>query len=61
MEEIVYKRILDLMSHGNYSLFDPIEMVPENKKYFKGVLDNFLEDYNFNQEVFDETQNQEEE
>ena len=25
----VYKRILDLLSHGNYSLFAPIEMVPD--------------------------------
>jgi len=48
----VHKRILDIMSHGNYSLFDPMEMVEENKDYFKRILSNFLEDYNFNQNLF---------
>lgn len=58
--ELVYKRIVNLLSHGNYSLFDPKEMVEENKEYFKNILNNFLEDYNFNQKIFEETQNQEE-
>ena len=58
--ELVYKRIVNLLSHGNYSLFDPKEMVEENKEYFKNILNNFLEDYNFNQKIFKETQNQEE-
>ncbi|MFV0401857.1 MAG: AAA family ATPase [Oscillospiraceae bacterium] len=48
----VHKRILDLLSHGNYSLFDPMEMVDENKEYFKKILNNFLEDYNFNENLF---------
>ena len=59
--EPVYTRIVNLLSHGNYSLFDPKEMVEENKEYFRNILNNFLEDYNFNQRIFDETQNQEEE
>lgn len=56
----VYKRILDLLSHGNYSLFDPIEMVPDNKEHFKNILNNFLEDYNFNRKLFEDGQGQEE-
>jgi len=52
----VHKRILDLLSHGNYSLFDPMEMVEENKAYFKRILNNFLEDYNFNQNLFHDEQ-----
>ena len=56
--EPVYTRIVNLLSHGNYSLFDPKE---ENKEYFRNILNNFLEDYNFNQRIFEETQNQEEE
>lgn len=56
----VYKRILDLLSHGNYSLFDPIEMVPDNKEHFKNILNNFLEDYNFNKKLFEDAQVQEE-
>ena len=59
--EPVYIRIVNLLSHGNYSLFDPKEMVEENKEYFRNILNNFLEDYNFNQKLFEETQNQEEE
>lgn len=58
--EPVYTRIVNLLSHGNYSLFDPKEMVEENKEYFRNILNNFLEDYNFNQRIFEETQNQEE-
>lgn len=48
----VHKRILDLLSHGNYSLFDPKEMVEENKEYFRKILNDFLEDYNFNKSLF---------
>ena len=59
--EPVYTRIVNLLSHGNYSLFDPKEMVEENKEYFRNILNNFLEDYNFNQRIFEETQNREEE
>lgn len=59
--EPVYTRIVNLLSHGNYSLFNPKEMVKENKEYFRNILNNFLEDYNFNQRIFEETQNQEEE
>lgn len=55
-DEPVYTRIINLLSHGNYSLFDPKEMVDENKDHFKNILSNFLEDYNFNRKLFDEEQ-----
>ncbi len=58
--EPVYTRIVNLLSHGNYSLFEPREMVEENKQHFKTILNNFLEDYNFNQKLFEESQIQEE-
>lgn len=48
-----YRRIINLLSHGNYSIFDPKEMVEENKEYFKRILNDFLEDYKFNQSIFD--------
>lgn len=58
--EPIYTRIVNLLSHGNYSLFEPKEMVEENKQHFKNILNNFLEDYNFNQKLFEEGQMQEE-
>lgn len=51
--------MLDLLSHGNYSLFNPIEMVDENKEHFRKILNNFLEDYKFNEKLFENTQSQE--
>lgn len=59
-DEIIHKRILDIMSHGNYSLFDPVEMVQENKEHFKNILNNFLDEYKFNKNLFEEGQIQEE-
>lgn len=58
-DSIVYRRIINLLSHGNYSIFDPKEMVEENKGYFKQILNDFLEDYKFNQNIFDTEQAQE--
>lgn len=55
----VYTRIVNLLSHGNYSIFDPKEMVEENKEYFRTILSNFLYEYNFNQKIFDIKQTQE--
>ena len=55
----VHKRILDLLSHGSYSLFDPVEMVEENKGYFKRILNNFTDDYNFNKAILENSDIQE--
>lgn len=60
IDDTVYTRIVNLLSHGNYSLFEPKEMVPENKEYFKKILDNFIEDYSFNTKLFENIQSQEE-
>jgi hypothetical protein len=35
-------------------------MVPENKEYFKTILYNFLDDYNFNKKLFEDSKVQEE-
>ena len=58
-DDLLHKRMLDLLSHGNYSLFNPIEMVDENKQHFRNILNNLLEDYKFNEKLFENTQSQE--
>lgn len=58
-DSVVDRRIINLLSHGNYSIFDPKEMIEENKDYFKRILNNFLEDYKFNQKILDPEQEQE--
>lgn len=55
-EGIVYKRMLDIMSHGNYSLFDALEMGVENKNHFKRMLNDFLNTYKFNSKLFEDDQ-----
>lgn len=45
-------RLINLMSHGNYSLFEPREMVPDNKEHFKNALNRFLARYPFNLDAF---------
>ena len=38
---ILHARLVNVLSHGNYSLYEPQEMLPENKDYFRkscGIL-----------------------
>lgn len=46
-DETLYARALNLLSHGNYSLFEPHLMLPENKALFENIFNAFLERYNF--------------
>lgn len=45
---------LNILSHGNYSLFEPMEMVAENKRHFSNMFKNFMQQYRFNPELFAE-------
>ena len=45
-------RLINVMSHGNYSLFEPTEMVPENKDYFRRILNDFRVRFPFNPDLF---------
>lgn len=44
----LYGRVVNIMSHGNYSFHDPVAMLPENREHFEKVLDDFLAFYHFN-------------
>lgn len=44
----LHARALELLSHGKYSVYEPIEMVDDNKKIFKKILSDFLDRYKFN-------------
>ncbi|MFD1174786.1 AAA family ATPase [Paenibacillus puldeungensis] len=59
-DEPVHTRLVNIINHGGYSLFDPKEMVEENKEHFKNILNNFLDEYNFNKKLFEDDQVQEE-
>ncbi|WP_034015937.1 AAA family ATPase [Pseudomonas aeruginosa] len=47
-----YKRVIDLMSHGDYSLYEPREMLPENKEYLGKALRQFISTHPFSSALF---------
>ena len=49
---ILHTRLINILSHGNYSLFEPREMLEENKCYFRKILDEFINQYPFNRALF---------
>lgn len=51
-EGIIHTRLINVLSHGNYIVFEPTEMIEENKEYFKKILDDFMNNYRFNPELF---------
>lgn len=51
---ILHTRLINILSHGNYSLFEPQQMLDENKQYFRKILNDFLSRYPFNPELFPE-------
>jgi hypothetical protein len=51
---ILHTRLINILSHGNYSLFEPQQMLNENKGYFKKILRDFLNRYPFNTDLFSE-------
>jgi hypothetical protein len=46
-DEVLFARALNLLSHGDYSLFDPLELTEDNKQLFNSILKGFLDRYNF--------------
>ena len=52
LEEAVHTRMINLLSHGNHSIFEPVEMVPDNIQAFQKILGVYMERYKFNEELF---------
>lgn len=46
-DEGLYARALNLLSHGQYSLYEPVEMLDDNKDLFRGILAAFLDKHGF--------------
>ena len=49
---ILHTRLINILNHGNYSLFEPMEMLEENKRYFRKILREFINEYPFNPALF---------
>jgi len=46
-DEVLYARALNLLSHGKYSVYEPLEMVGDTKDLFRRILNAFLDRYRF--------------
>ena len=46
-DETLFSRSLNLLSHGKYSIYEPVEMGADNKELFKNILQAFLGKYDF--------------
>lgn len=53
-EGTLRSRMINVMNHGGYSLFEPTEMVEQNKIIFAEIFENFKANYKFNEDLFDE-------
>ena len=51
-ESNLYNRMINILTHGNYSLYEPTEMLDDNKELFKQILTAFTKNYKFNPEIF---------
>lgn len=48
----LHARYVNLLSHGNHSLFEPVDMMEENKRIFRKILNNLMNNYRFNPKLF---------
>jgi hypothetical protein len=52
LEGRLHTRLLHLLSHGGYSLYEPLEMLDDNKQEFRRMLHKFIRLHAFNPEHF---------
>lgn len=57
-DKTMYTRVVNIMSHGNYSLYEPVEMMDENKAIFRKVLSDFRKSFPFNPTLFEDPKNE---
>ena len=53
-DEGLHERMLNILSHGKYSLYDPREMTDDNKEHFRRMFDDFRATFLFNAALFPE-------
>ncbi len=53
-EASLHARLVNIMSHGKYSLYDPLQMTEDNKELFALIFTEFRETYLFNFALFPE-------
>lgn len=46
-DEALFSRALNLLSHGKYSLYEPVVMLDDNKELFRRILAAFLDRHQF--------------
>ncbi|WP_372177905.1 AAA family ATPase [Xanthomonas axonopodis pv. phyllanthi] len=51
-DRTLFTRMIDLMSHGDYSIYEPREMMEENKAHFRTVFRRFVTGHPFNPALF---------
>lgn len=49
---VLHQRFVDLLSHGKYSLYEPVDMGEETKKFFRKIVREFLDRYPYNKALF---------
>jgi wobble nucleotide-excising tRNase len=56
-EGILHQRFVDILSHGKYSMYEPVEMQEQTRDYFRAILRGFIERHPFNPALLpDETE-----
>jgi hypothetical protein len=51
-DKTLYERVLNVMSHGDYSVFEAREMIDENKELFRRIFRQFIRNHPFNPAMF---------
>lgn len=46
-DQVLFERALNLLSHGKYSIYEPVDMSQDNKDLFNRILNAFLEKHQF--------------